>query len=85
MSRILSFGIGGAARAASEAVIHVRFGGRSRDIALSSLGVVGASHDQAIKRAVAIFLEVPADEFSECIVDRHANGNLTIRPEAVFG
>ena len=82
MTRILNFG-GGAV--ANEAVIHVRFAGRSRDIALSSLGIGAGTDDQAIKRAVAVFLEVPTDEFTNCVIDRHANGNLTIRPEAVFG
>jgi hypothetical protein len=86
MSRVLNFDESSVARFASgEAVIHVRFAGHSRDIALASLGIDRGSGDAQIKRAVAVHLEVPLDEFSECVIDRHANGNLTIRPEAVFG
>ena len=38
-----------------------------------------------IKRAVAGYLDVSADKFKHYVIDRHETGNLTIRPEAVFG
>ena len=67
------------------AVVHVRFAGRSFDIPLSSLDVGAMSADGQIKRAVARHLDVPPERLSAYTVDRHANGNLTVRPEAVFG
>ena len=65
-------------------VIHVRFGGRSFDVSLSQLPH-GAGDDASIKRALATHLEVPANHLDDHVIDRHANGNLTLRPEAVFG
>jgi hypothetical protein len=66
-------------------VVHVRFAGRSFDVATASLGVGPLSSDLDVKRALARHLEVDAARLSDCVVDRHANGNLTVRPEAVFG
>jgi len=67
------------------AVLHLRFEGRSRDIALDILDVGVASADDAIRNAVAAFLDVPANKVRFYVVERHDNGNMTLRPEAVFG
>ena len=67
------------------AVVHIRFEGRSVDIPLNDLDVGPGSADDQIKQAVAHYLDVSADKFRNYIVDRHETGNLTIRPEAVFG
>ena len=69
----------------NEAVLHVRYSGRSFDIPLSHLDIGTLSDDGQIKRMVAAHLEVPADKFGPYVVDRHRNCNLTFRPEAVFG
>ena len=66
-------------------VVHVRFNGRSFDVALASLDLGRASTDGDVKRALATHLEVPANRLNVYVVDRHTNGNLTLRPEAVFG
>ncbi|MEM7624018.1 MAG: hypothetical protein AAF333_00165 [Planctomycetota bacterium] len=66
-------------------VLHVRFEGRSVDIPLSDLDVGTLSQDQEIKNALAAYLDVPARKFGPYVVDRHQTGNLTVRPEAVFG
>jgi len=68
-----------------EAVLHVRFDGRSLDIPLGDLDVGTASEDREIKRAVARHLQVAAGSLNDYTVDRHETGNLTVRPEAVFG
>lgn len=65
--------------------LHVRFDGRSVDIALNDLDVGPVSADGAIKQAVAAYLDVPVDRFRHYVIDRHETGNLTVRPEAVFG
>ena len=38
-----------------------------------------------VKRALARHLEVPEEKLRDYVVDRHETGNLTVRPEAVFG
>ncbi len=67
------------------AVLHVRFGGRSLDIPLVGLDVGPGSSDREIKRALAQHLEIPESALRDYTVDRHETGNLTVRPEAVFG
>ena len=67
------------------AVLHVRFEGRSVDIPFGDLDVGTASSDNQIKQAVARYLDVSVDRFRHYVVDRHETGNLTVRPEAVFG
>jgi hypothetical protein len=67
------------------AVVHVRFDGRSLDIPLPDLDIGPGSGDADIKRALARHLEVPEAKLRDYVVDRHETGNLTVRPEAVFG
>ena len=67
------------------AVLHVRFDGRSLDIPLGDLDIGVGSDDHEIKRALARHLEVPVAKLRNYAVDRHETGNLTVRPEAVFG
>jgi hypothetical protein len=66
-------------------VVHVRFEGRSHDVPLNDLAVGPNPSDEAIKEAVAAYLEVPPARLRDYVIDRHATGNLTVRPEAVFG
>jgi len=66
-------------------VAHVRFDGRSLDVPLAELGVGVADGDRTIKRALARHLEVAEDRLTDYVLDRHETGNLTLRPEAVFG
>jgi hypothetical protein len=66
-------------------VVHIRFDGRSLDIAQSDLDVGAASSDNEIKRALARHLEVPEAKLRDYVIDRHNTGNMTVRPEAVFG
>ena len=67
------------------AVLHVRFGGKSFDVPLACLDVNPATDDRLIKRALASHLEIPESQLREYVLDRHPNGNLTLRPMAVFG
>ena len=67
------------------AVVHVRFDGRSLDVPLADLDVGPAANDRDVKRALARYLEVPEAKFRDYVIDRHETGNLTVRPEAVFG
>ncbi|HXE52817.1 MAG TPA: hypothetical protein VN541_07365 [Tepidisphaeraceae bacterium] len=67
--------------ASGGAVLHVRFGGHSFDISLPGLDISPDSRDVQVKRAVAEFLNVPSYRLDDYVIDRHSNGNLTIRPE----
>ena len=71
--------------AGTEPVAHVRFAGRSFDISLSALDLGVLSADGQIRRAIARYLDVPEHKLDAYVVDRHPNGNVTLRPEAVFG
>jgi len=67
------------------AVVHIRFDGRSLDISQSELDVGSASSDNEIKRALARHLDVAGTKLRDYVIDRHDTGNMTVRPEAVFG
>jgi hypothetical protein len=66
-------------------LLHIRFNGESFDVALETLDLGLASSEREVKQRVASHLEVDASRLRDYVVDRHANGNLTLRPEAVFG
>ena len=66
-------------------IVHVRFQGKSWDIPFSDLDVGDRSSDRDVREALAHRLDVPARMFDRYVVERHANGNFTVRPEAVFG
>ena len=66
-------------------VVHIRFEGRSMDIPQSDLDVGAVSSDNEIKRALAHYLETPEAKLRDYVIDRHDTGNMTVRPEAVFG
>lgn len=68
-----------------QAVIHIRFEGKSQDIPVSELDIGRASTDEQIKSAVASFLDVETEKLENYVIVRHKNGNYTVRPEAVFG
>lgn len=68
-----------------EAVLHVRFEGRSLDLRLTELVETEGFSDVEIKAALARRLEVSPRRFDDYVVDRHPSGNLTVRPQAVFG
>ncbi|MEW6734853.1 MAG: hypothetical protein AB1489_26250 [Acidobacteriota bacterium] len=66
-------------------MVHVRFEGRSYDFTPDQLRLAANLPDAEIKRQLAQHLDVAAERFRFYIVDRTANGDLIIRPEAVYG
>lgn len=66
-------------------VVHIRFRGVSRDVELSAVGITAMSQEPAIRRALARFLVVSEAELTGHVIERHGSGNVTLRPEAVFG
>ena len=67
------------------ALVHIRFAGRSHDVPLIELDVGAGASDAQIKSAIAKRLDIDVGKLRDYVVDRHSTGNLTIRPEAVFG
>jgi hypothetical protein len=65
--------------------LHIRFEGRSIDVPLNELDVGDRSTDEQVRTAVADHLGVPIGKLRAFAIDRAANGELTLRPEAVFG
>ena len=66
-------------------VLHVRYAGRSLDVPLVGLDLTSASPDREVKQRLAAYLETTPRSLEAYVLDRHANGNMTLRPEAVFG
>jgi hypothetical protein len=66
-------------------MVHVRFEGRSFDIAETRLGVTATTGDVAIKERLSQHLDINQDRLSEYVIDRRPSGDVIIRPEAVYG
>lgn len=75
----------GTATGQHQAVLHLRHDGRSHDIPLARLGVNASTLDHDIKAAVSNSLDLNYEQIQKLVVERHENGNMTLRPEAVFG
>ncbi len=68
-----------------ERQVHIRFEGRSWDIPLRTLDIGEANSDAEVREALARYLDVSVRKLGSYVVERHTNGNMTVRPEAVFG
>ena len=66
-------------------MIHIRFQGQSLRLAARDLDIGAHSSDNEVKQALAQHFEVAVARFAAYVVERHENGNMTVRPEAVFG
>lgn len=68
------------------ATVHVRYDGESLDIAFTQLDIGERSSDTEVKAAVSNYLNAPATKLNAYVVDRNTStGDITIRPQAVFG
>ena len=52
---------------------------------LRDLEISADAGDRVFKTALARYLDINEREFEGYVLERHETGNLTIRPEAVFG
>lgn len=66
-------------------MIHIRFEGRSRDVREQELNVQAGFNEAQIKEAVARHLNVAPEKLDFYVVDRTANGDFIVRPEAIYG
>lgn len=66
--------------------LHIRFEGRSIDVPQNELDIGDRSTDEQVRVAVADHLGVPIGKLRAFAIDRNAaSGEITLRPEAVFG
>jgi hypothetical protein len=66
--------------------LHIRFEGRSIDVPLNELDVGVLSNDNQIREAVAENMGVPVAKLRAFAIDKNMEtGEMTLRPEAVFG
>jgi hypothetical protein len=67
-------------------MVHIRLEGRSYDLAEQDLRLTPRMNDAEIKERVARHFDIRPDRLKDYVVDRVAsNGNLILRPEAVYG
>jgi len=66
-------------------MVHIRFEGRSLDLAERDLRLTSGMSDDEIKRRVADRLDIGTERLKQYVIDRAPNGNLIVRPVAVYG
>ncbi len=66
-------------------MVHIRFEGRSYDLAENQLGIAAGMGNKAIKERLAQHFDVKGDRFESYVLDRRPSGDLIVRPEAVYG
>ncbi|MGB1206757.1 MAG: hypothetical protein ACPG5B_13985 [Chitinophagales bacterium] len=67
-------------------MLHIRFKGRSYDLQAGQIRLNINANDRTILECVANFLEVNISELKDSyVIDRRPNGNIIVRPEAVYG
>ena len=67
-------------------MVHVRFEGRSFDLTEQQLSLMTAmASDREIKERLAQHFDVSLNRLKPYVVDRTPNGDLIVRPEAVYG
>ena len=66
-------------------MVHIRFEGRSYDVATAQLEVMPGMGDSVVKERVARYLEVQPTRLQSYVIDHRPNGDIIVRPEAVYG
>lgn len=66
-------------------MLHLRFEGQSLDLSLHQLDLHPQLADREILSRLAKHLQLDPRKLQEYVVDRRPNGNLIIRPHAIYG
>ena len=66
-------------------MVHVRFEGRSYDFVEHQVGIERGMNDGQVKERLAQHFDVRRERFNDYVVDRGPDGDLIVRPEAVYG
>ena len=66
--------------------VHIRYEGHSYDVTFDDLDIGELSDEAQVRQAVARHLEAPPQKLANFAVDKNAeSGDITLRPQAVFG
>lgn len=66
--------------------IHIRYDGTSHDYPINELGIDTTTPDNMVKQAMVNWLDLDnEDALDKYVIEHHDNGDITVRPEAVFG
>jgi hypothetical protein len=66
--------------------LHIRYNGESIDVPLADLDIGDISTEQQIRSAAAEHLGFPVSKLAAYQVDRNTEtGDVTLRPQAIFG
>lgn len=63
-------------------VLHVRYAYKGFDVPFERLGVAPSYDERRIKQALARHLVVPLAWLSSYAIERHGDGNITLRLES---
>lgn len=68
-------------------MVHVRFEGRSLDFTEAQIDIAAVAHmtDVEIRQRVAQALDVAVERVARYVIDRGPDGDVIVRPEAVYG
>jgi len=66
-------------------MVHIRFEGRSYDLRPEQIHIRANMNDKEVKQILARHFDVAPNRFNEYVVERTENGDLIVRPEAVYG
>jgi hypothetical protein len=66
-------------------MVHIRFEGRSFDLAENTLNITNQTSDTAIKERLGQHLDIAQERLNDYVIDRRPSGDVIIRPEAVYG
>ncbi len=66
--------------------VHVMYGGVSYDIDFTEIDLPHDATDARLREAVANFLNQPPAKLTNFVIDRNVQtGDITMRPQAIFG
>lgn len=66
--------------------VHIRYEGSSYDVTFEDLDIGELSTEAEVRQAVAQHLEAPPAKLANFAVDKNEEtGDITLRPQAVFG
>lgn len=66
--------------------IHIMFAGISHDFNFADVDLNTDATDNQVKQACAVFLNQPVAKLNNFVIDRNLQtGDVTVRPQAIFG
>lgn len=66
-------------------IVHLRMDGRSTEFAAADIGLTAQSSDGDVRNKLAARLDVAPARLDGYAIDRGPDGNVVVRPQAVYG